>query len=204
MNMNENQVIEKQADSIIRNSIVFASGAGLIPVPVVDLMAVTAVQIEMIRRLSNLYKVDFKETEGKAAILALTSGGVARLGGRMIAKMIPVIGSIVGGIATSAFSGAATYAVGEVFKRHFSEGGTFLDFDWKSFKHFYNEKFEKGKEYTAKIKKEEADNQPQAQSEATNIYLDALQRLYDMKSTGAINEDDYEKLKADIMNKMGV
>jgi len=34
--------------------------------------------------------------------------------------------------------------------------------------------------------------------------LDALQRLYDMKSTGAINEDDYEKLKADIMNKMGV
>lgn len=79
-----------------------------------------------------------------------------------------------------------------------------MDFDWKSFKHFYNEKFEKGKEYTAKIKKEEADNQPQAQSEATNIYLDALQRLYDMKSTGAINEDDYEKLKADIMNKMGV
>ena len=60
MNNEEKQVIEKQADSIIRNSVVFASGAGLIPVPVVDLMAVTAVQIEMIRRLCKLYKVDFK------------------------------------------------------------------------------------------------------------------------------------------------
>jgi hypothetical protein len=35
--------------------------------------------------------------------------------------------------------------VGEVFKRHFSNGGTFLNFDWASFKNYYNEKFEKGK-----------------------------------------------------------
>lgn len=153
MNMNENQVIEKQADSIIRNSIVFASGAGLIPVPVVDLMAVTAVQIEMIRRLSNLYKVDFKETEGKATILALTSGGVARLGGRMIAKMIPVIGSIVGGIATSAFSGAATYAVGEVFKRHFSEGGTFWILTGKALSTFTMKNLRKARSIQPKSKK---------------------------------------------------
>ncbi len=204
MNNEEKQVIEKQADSIIRNSVVFASGAGLIPVPVVDLMAVTAVQIEMIRRLCKLYKVDFKETEGKAAIMALTSGGVAKLSGRMLAKMIPVVGSIVGGIATSAISGATTYAVGEVFKRHFSEGGTFLDFDWKSFKNYYNEKFEKGKEYTERLKKEDNTNQQQTQSEVTNKYLDALQRLHDMKSTGVISQDDYENLKADIMTKMGV
>lgn len=153
MENNEEQVIAKQADAIIRNSVIFASGAGLIPILIADFMAVTAVQLEMIRRLSKLYEVDFRETEGKAAILALTSSGLARLSGRMLAKMIPVIGTIVGGVAVSALSGASTYAVGEVFKRHFNKGGTFLDFDWASFKNFYNEKFEKGKAYTEKIKK---------------------------------------------------
>ena len=49
MENNEEQVIAKQADAIIRNSVIFASGAGLIPIPIADFMAVTAVQLEMIR-----------------------------------------------------------------------------------------------------------------------------------------------------------
>jgi len=203
MENNEDQILAKQADNIIRNSVVFASGAGLIPVPIADFMAVTAVQLEMIRRLCKLYKVDFKETEGKAALLALTSSGIARLSGRMIAKMIPVVGSIVGGVAVSALSGASTYAVGEVFKRHFNNGGTFLDFDWASFKNYYNEKFEKGKEYAEKIKKEQEAEKQVVQHESTSDYLDSLQRLFEMKASGAISDDDYEKLKAEIMKKVG-
>lgn len=203
MENNEDQILAKQADNIIRNSVVFASGAGLIPVPIADFMAVTAVQLEMIRRLCKVYKVDFKETEGKAALLALTSSGIARLSGRMIAKMIPVVGSIVGGVAVSALSGASTYAVGEVFKRHFNNGGTFLDFDWASFKNYYNEKFEKGKEYAEKIKKKQEAEKQVVQHESTSDYLDSLQRLFEMKASGAISDDDYEKLKAEIMKKVG-
>lgn len=203
MENNEDQILAKQADTIIRNSVVFASGAGLIPVPIADFMAVTAVQLEMIRRLCKVYKVDFKETEGKAALLALTSSGIARLSGRMIAKMIPVVGSIVGGVAVSALSGASTYAVGEVFKRHFNNGGTFLDFDWASFKNYYNEKFEKGKEYAEKIKKEQDAEKQAIQHESTSDYLDSLQRLFEMKASGAISDEDYEKLKAEIMKKVG-
>ena len=205
MENNEEQVIAKQADAIIRNSVIFASGAGLIPIPIADFMAVTAVQLEMIRRLSKLYVVDFRETEGKAAILALTSSGLARLSGRMLAKMIPLIGTIVGGVAVSALSGASTYAVGEVFKRHFNKGGTFLDFDWASFKNFYNEKFEKGKAYTEKIKKENKESAPlDNKIETTDDYLDSLQRLFEMKASGAINDDDYERLKSEVMKNVGV
>lgn len=196
------QVVSKQADTIIRNSVVFASGAGLIPIPIADFMAVTAVQLEMIRRLSKLYNVDFRETEGKAAIMALTSSGLARLGGRMLAKMIPVVGSIVGGVAVSALSGATTYAVGEVFKRHFTKGGSFLDFDWASFKNFYNEKFEKGKAYASKIKKESNNNGGAAN--ANKEHLDALERLFEMKSSGAISEEEYEKLKNETMKNVGM
>lgn len=199
---NNEEIISKQADVIIRNSVVFSSGAGLIPIPIVDLMAVTAVQLEMIRRLSKLYEVDFKETEGKAAILALTSSSLARLGGRMLAKMIPVVGSIVGGVAVSALSGASTYAVGEVFKRHFNKGGTFLDFDWTSFKNFYNEKFEKGKEYAAKIKREnEAANE---NGNSGKEHIESLERLFEMKSSGAISEEEYDKLKDEIMKNVGI
>jgi len=208
MENNEEQILSKQADAIIRNSVVFASGAGLIPIPIADFMAVTAVQLEMIRRLCKLYSVDFRETEGKAAILALTSSGLARLSGRMLAKMIPVVGTIVGGVAVSALSGASTYAVGEVFKRHFNTGGTFLDFDWASFKNFYNEKFEKGKAYAEKIKKEKEESPAEAKNsdkvkETTSDYLDSLQRLFEMKASGAISEEEYEKLKSEVMKKVG-
>ncbi|MCO6460091.1 MAG: DUF697 domain-containing protein [Saprospiraceae bacterium] len=202
MNNQDEQLLVKQADNIIKNSVVFSMGAGLIPVPVADFMAVTAVQIEMIRRLCKVYDVDFKETEGKAAIMALTSSGVARLSGRMLAKMVPFVGSIIGGVAVSALSGAATYALGEVFKRHFSEGGTFLNFDWSSFKNFYNEKFEKGKEYSAQVRKEYEEQHKNDFRHSTNETLDALQRLHGMKVSGAINEEDYNKLKAEIMKKV--
>jgi hypothetical protein len=40
---------------------------------------------------------------------------------------------------------------GEVFKKHFETGGTFLDFDAKRLRKIYNEKFEKGKQVPSKL-----------------------------------------------------
>ena len=61
-------------------------------------------------------------------------------------KFIPGIGSVIGGVTMAVLSGASSYALGEVFKKHFETGGTFLDFDMKRLKKMYNEKFEKGKQ----------------------------------------------------------
>ena len=44
----------------------------------------------------------------------------------------------------SIVSGASTYAVEQVFKRHFETGGTILDLDTERFQRFYDEQFEKG------------------------------------------------------------
>ncbi|MDA9872758.1 hypothetical protein N9C25_00915 [Saprospiraceae bacterium] len=38
-------------------------------------------------------------------------------------------------------SGASSNATGEVFKKHFETGGTFLDFDPDRFNKYYDEKF---------------------------------------------------------------
>ena len=48
-------------------------------------------------------------------------------------------------------SGASSNATGELFKKHFEAGGTFLDFNLDRLKKYYDEKFEKGKILTNQI-----------------------------------------------------
>ena len=141
---NKDQGKTAHANSIIKNHMIWSMGAGFIPVPIADFFAVTAIQLDMIRQLCKVYSIDFKETEGKAIITALTGSGLARIGARAV-KFIPGIGSAIGGLTLAVLSGGSTYAIGEVFKKHFETGGTFLDFDPERLKKYYDEKFEKGK-----------------------------------------------------------
>ncbi len=146
---------QKKADKIIRNHIAWSMGAGLIPIPIADIFAVSAVQLDMVKQLANAYDIDFEETQGKALITSLVGTSIARVMAGTAAKLIPGFGTIVGGAAMVTFSGASTYAIGEVFREHFNTGGTFLDFDTERLKKYYSEKFEKGKEVAEQIKQEE-------------------------------------------------
>lgn len=152
-NKHQNQ----HAETVIRNHVIWSMGASyIIPLPIADVFAVSALQLDMIRQLCRVYDIDFAETQGKAIVSALTTSTMARAGARSLLKIIPVVGSVVGGITTAVINGASTYALGEVFKTHFATGGTFLDFDTDRLKKLYREKFEKGKK-VAKEWKEEAE-----------------------------------------------
>ena len=151
----ETQVNKELIDSVIREKMLITLGAGLIPIPMVDILAVSAIQVAMVRQISRAYGINYKESDGKALITALTGASVARLGGSLM-KSIPGVGTFFGGVTTSILSAASTYAVGEVFKKHFDTGGTFLDFDLASLKKYYDEKFEKGKDVASKMQKERA------------------------------------------------
>ena len=151
--MQENKTEEEKAAAIIKNHMIWSMGAGLIPVPIADFFAVSAIQLDMIRQLAKLYDIDFSEQAGKASITALTTSGLARLGARAM-KFIPGVGTILGGITMSVLSGASSYALGEVFKKHFATGGTFLDFEPSRVKKFYDEQFEKGKVIAKEIKED--------------------------------------------------
>jgi len=147
----------KHADTVVRNHILWSMGVGFLP-PVADVIAASAVQLDMIRQLCRVYDVEFSETSGKAIVSSLTSSTLARLGASTLiprlVKLIPVVGNIIGGITIGIFNGASTYALGEVFKKHFQSGGTILDFDPERFKKMYNEKFEKGKKVAEQLQKE--------------------------------------------------
>ena len=185
----------ESADSIIRNHMIWSMGAGFIPVPLVDLVAVSAIQLDMIRQLAKLYEIDFKQTEGKAVISALTGTGIARLGARAV-KFIPGVGSILGGVTLAVLSGASSYALGEVFKRHFETGGTFLDFDPGRLKKYYDEKFEKGKEVAKEIQNEQKNKE---KNSGNSSLIDKLKDLGDLKEKGLISEEEFATLKKKLL-----
>ena len=110
--MSDNSSKRENAHSVIRNHMMWSMGAGLIPIPIADFFAVSAIQLDMVRQMCKLYDIDFKETEGKAVITALTGSGLARLGARAV-KFIPGVGTVLGGITMAVLSGASTYALGE-------------------------------------------------------------------------------------------
>jgi uncharacterized protein (DUF697 family) len=195
------------ANTVIKNHMIWSMGAGFIPIPVADFLAIGAIQVDMVRQLCKLYGLSFKESEGKALVSALTSSGLAKIGARAVIKLIPGFGQIVGGVTLAIFSGASTYALGEVFKRHFESGGTILDFDAEGLKKMYDEKFEKGKELARKIKKEQDSvniddikivDDPIKIVEEDDLVAN-LTRLADLKAAGALSEEEYEQAKKKIL-----
>lgn len=203
---------DKHADTIIRNHILFSMGAGVIPVPVVDIFAVSASQLDMIRQLCKVYDIDFSETQGKAIVSSLTTATLARIGAGSLAKLIPVVGSFVGGVTNAILAGASTYALGQVFKIHFETGGTILDFDSDRLKKLYKEQFEKGKKVAeelqrqkqqkAKADEEATKSEKKASAEpATADVVSKLKELADLKKEGIITEEEFERMKKKIMEE---
>ncbi len=196
------------ANSIIKNHMIWSMGAGFIPIPIADFFAVSAIQLDMIRQLCKIYEVNFKETEGKAVITALTGSGLARIGARAV-KFIPGVGTVLGGVTLAVLSGASTYALGEVFKKHFETGGTFLDFDPSRLKKFYDEKFEKGKQMARDIEKKKKESKDTTIDDlmksidetksAEDSVVDKIRDLEKLRSSGVLTQEEFEKLKKRII-----
>ncbi|AFM04311.1 uncharacterized protein associated with GTPases [Bernardetia litoralis DSM 6794] len=140
-----------QAESIVQKHVLWSMGMGALPIPFLDTIAVSAMQYEMLKQVSNLYGFEMSENMSKSLISMLAGGTLVRMGASAV-KTIPIIGSFLVGGAMVVLSGASTYAIGNVFIQHFESGGDLFDIDTEKFKNFYNEKFEQGKEYAAEMK----------------------------------------------------
>ena len=149
-------VPEVTANKTIKRHVYVALGIGLIPIPFFDFVGVTGVQLNLMRKLAQIYNIPFSKDMVKNLIGALIGGAFpASFGPRIaasVAKTIPGMGSAIGVASASAVSGACTYAVGKVFSRHFAEGGTFLSFDPEAAKAFYEDMFKEGQEVAAELK----------------------------------------------------
>lgn len=180
-----------RADKIIKTHVLWSSGAGLIPIPLADLAAVTAVQVKMLDDLSRLYDAEFSEPVIRNFITALTGGMIARLGASAI-KAIPGIGTFLGGASMSIMSGASTYAVGQVAKKQLETNGQLSKIDMARAKSEYDKAFETGKDFVSKLKNEKAEP-------ADDDVLSKLERLGDLRAKGVLSEAEFQTEKAKLL-----
>jgi uncharacterized protein (DUF697 family) len=154
----EGYSLETEANKIIRQNVLWAAGGGIIPVPVVDMVAITVVEVKMLKELAALYEVPFKDDQVKNVVVSILAGiGAPVIGTAMtvsLVKAIPLIGFLSAFLTIPSLAAAFTYAVGKVFVQHFASGGTFLDFDPKKVREHFAREFEEGKVVATKIKTE--------------------------------------------------
>ena len=130
---------EEMASKLVDRFALWSGVAGLIPVPIVDAVAVGGLQVQMVRRISQIYDVGFSENRGKALIASLAGSlipATSGVGAASMLKAIPVIGTIAGGFVMPVLSAGATYAIGKAFIQHFATGGTLLDFNPPDYREF--------------------------------------------------------------------
>lgn len=211
MSSNQNQEKTRHAETIVRNHVLWSMGASFIPIPIADFFAVSALQLDMIRQLCRVYEIEFAETQGKAIISSLVSTMMGRGLAKSFIKLIPGIGTLIGGVTVSIFNGASTYALGQVFKTHFEFGGTFLDFDTERLKKMYKEQFEKGKKVAEQMKKEYDDQRGQQQTTAPADEpkqsapaagaVEKIKEIAALRDQGLISEEEFEQMKKRIIDQ---
>lgn len=189
---------------IINRYTLYGACAGLIPVPLIDIAAVSAVQFDMIKKLSKQYGVDFKQFTGKAWIASISGSLVARFLASTF-KSIPFVGGIFGGLSMALFSGAATFALGKVIELHFERGGTPETFNLKAYRSDFDRFRQEGKKIVQdhiNIQKpvqtpvQKTEPAPQAETETVEMKLQGLEMMY---KEGNLTKEEYETTKARIL-----
>jgi len=147
---------QTEAQNIVKNNIITSMASGLVPIPLFDIISLTNIQFHMVQALAEHYEVPV-DNISRSLITSLISGSlpvVSVLGAGSFLKSIPGIGSLAGSGSVSVISGAISYAVGQVFIRHFEQGGTLNDFSPASAKNYFGEQFKAGKVIARDLLKE--------------------------------------------------
>lgn len=185
-----------QASEIIKNHVGFSMGAALVPFPGADLLAVSAVQLNMLRQLAKLYNVGFFDTLGKNVVSAIAGAGTARLGASLV-KAIPGVGTVIGELSMPALSGASTYALGQVVAHHFQKGGTLEDLDFKTARKEYTEEMDNGKQVADDLRQEAG--QTRGDSDET---IGKLRKLAELRDQGVISGEEFQRLKERLLEQI--
>jgi len=181
----------KSVEDIVSTHVIFAMTAGAIPVPVADIVAVSAIQYDMIKQIAEFHKADYDADKGKTLASSLAGATVSRIGASAL-KAIPGVGTLLGIGSQMVMAGASTYALGKLFDSHYSGSRTLDDFNLDSLKSQYNELLSKGKEYAKDLKKSFSKD---------DVFM-TIEKLNQLKNAGAITEDEFRRTKERLLNKI--
>lgn len=147
---------EAGAKKIVNRYVLWSMGAGLVPIPIIDMAAIIAVQLKMLSELAKYYDVPFSEEKGKSIVSSLVGGvaaeSIAHGSIGSFIKSIPGAGTLFGMVAMPVSAGATTYAVGKVFTQHFASGGTLLNFNPDEARDIFSQAVREGKDVVKNMK----------------------------------------------------
>ncbi len=113
------------ARKIVERHRTYAAVGGLVPLPVVNIAGVTAINVRMVQQLSELYQVPFQRDRTRALIVSLIGGAApAGFGTATSSTLMWIVpGGLLVGLGVSALAaGALTRAIGQVFVEGFENG----------------------------------------------------------------------------------
>ncbi|SDR79110.1 Uncharacterized conserved protein, DUF697 family [Friedmanniella luteola] len=105
----------KEAQGYIGAAVTAAAGAAFIPIPFSDAAALVPIQLGMMAKIAQLYKIKVD----RAALLAIASTTAATQAGRAtfsgLLKMVPGAGTVAGGMMSAGVATSFTYAMGQAW-----------------------------------------------------------------------------------------
>jgi len=137
------------ADQTVTQWCQWASVVGFIPLQIIDVLSISAVQAKMVHSLCQIYGKDFEHEALSSILSGLIGGSVTGLVSQSLVgsliRNIPVVGGTMSILTLPAVSYATTYAVGAVFIRHFEKNLSMSELSFDEIEDFFIEQFKKGK-----------------------------------------------------------
>jgi uncharacterized protein (DUF697 family) len=106
-----------KCQAIINRYALISGGVGLLPMPMLDVAALTGLQIKMIDSLAEQFGKNYTEEEARHTLTALVGGVMTPIAAPTVAgaaKFVPLVGSIFGAVAFPAAAAASTRLVGRL------------------------------------------------------------------------------------------
>lgn len=116
-----------KAKQAVRDHALLSGGAMVIPVPLLDMAAEAAIQVRMVKRLAEIYGVDFGEERAKTLVVAALGGFSAGWAAGSLLRYASFATYFTNFWPSAILSAAITYAIGQVFIHHFGKGGSLQD-----------------------------------------------------------------------------
>lgn len=207
-----------KAKQIVRQYTVWATGGGLLPLPLVNIATVTGLQVSMLERLSKLYDADYSRSTAQMFVSALTGTTVLSMGYRASTalRFVPGIGTVIGGAAMGTLAGASTYAIGQATIKSLETSGDLLHVDIDQARDTFEEAFKQGRVLLDRLQHmdEQAHQQaPQAaasqvqEPQANTPSLDPealalLERLAALHDKGLLSDAEFNAQKQKLLSRL--
>jgi uncharacterized protein (DUF697 family) len=121
----------RRAVAIVERHANMAVVGGVIPIPIANVAAITALMVRMVRQLSRLYGVPFEKNRTHALIIGLMGGvmptGLASAATSALVLFVPGVNAL-GLVVSSVTAGTCARSLGMLFVDHFESGATLVDF----------------------------------------------------------------------------